>query len=108
MHPNYWISRLIGIVLLELTILVIFYGYTSFTGHPILWIDISSYVIGCWICQWIDHRFGTSRPLGRVTSLSGLIGFLALGALFIQFTFSPPKLPIFQDGPTGGYGIISK
>ena len=31
--------------------------------------------------------------------------FVGLGLLFVLFTFYPPKLPLFKDGATGGYGI---
>ena len=48
---NYFLAKLAGIIALELTILIIFYTYSSLTEKNIVWIDISSYVFGAIMCQ---------------------------------------------------------
>ena len=37
--------------------------------------------------------------------IPAIIGLVFLGAIFGVFTFHPPRLAIFQDSVTGGFGI---
>ncbi len=54
---NYFFARIVGILAFELTILLIFYGYTIITGSNILLVDIFSYIMGAVVCQYITYMF---------------------------------------------------
>ncbi len=102
---NLWGAAGIGIIVLQGTILAVFYSYTSATGRPVLALDIGSFVLGALLCQtagfWIMAKSRPSRPLNK---LGGWI--LALhGLALVVFTFATPRLPIFMDGRTGIYGV---
>ncbi len=102
---NLWGAAGIGLLVLQGTILTVFYTYTSVTGHPILALDIGSYILSALLCQavgfWILAKSRPSRPLDKLGKWILVLHGLAL----VIFTFATPHLPIFIDGRTGTYGI---
>ena len=76
-----------------------------FTGEPILAIDISSYILGCVLCQVVSYLILTRISEKKFLNELGLILILFHAVLLVAFTFTPPKLPIFQDSHTMTYGI---
>lgn len=102
---NLWGAAGIGIIILQGTILGVFYSYTSVTSRPILALDIGSYVLGALLCQavglWIMVGSRPSRPFNKLGAWILVLHGLAL----IIFTFATPRLPIFMDGRTGTYGV---
>lgn len=105
---NYFAAKLAGIMALELTILIIFYSYISFTGDSILWIDILSFVTGVILCQFFSYKLFRKKPYRVLMNRLCLAGFLSLGLLFVFFTFSPPRTGIFKDPGNNTYGIYRK
>lgn len=102
---NFIFAKAAGILVLQSVILITFYTYTHFTGRPILWIDISSYIVGCVLCQILSYNVLTKTLESDLLRWIGvaLITFHALA--LILFTFIPPKFPIFRDSHTSTYGI---
>ncbi|MFX1321017.1 MAG: DUF6512 family protein [Promethearchaeota archaeon] len=103
---NLGIAKLMGALTIIATILVIFYSYTAIIGEEILFIDILSFILGVIFGQIVSYKLMSSSKLPQWTNILSWILFVGLGFLFILFTFYPPKLPIFKDGVTGGYGIV--
>jgi hypothetical protein len=101
---SFLLGKALGIVVLEATIIGVFYSYTAIIKRSILWVDISSYVLGAIFCQWISSSM-IKKKFSRTSETIGLIIFIVLGFAFIVFTFYPPKLPIFMDPITKTYGI---
>lgn len=102
---NFLLAKGLGMVTLQGVILVVFYTYTMFTAKPILMIDISSYILGSVLCQVVSYRILTQVNEKRILNKLGLTLILFHAVLLIAFTFTPPKLPIFQDSHTLTYGI---
>ena len=102
---NYLPAKGLGISILTLTILVIFYSYTGILGTNILAIDIGSYVLGAFLCQIISYRLFTSKPVGRGMYLFFTLILLVFGLCLAIWTFNPPHFPIFMDQNTGQFGI---
>ncbi|WP_035288854.1 DUF6512 family protein [Clostridium sp. KNHs214] len=94
---NYWLGKAAGILCLELMIVIIFYTYTAFTNHSILFIDISIYIIGCIVCQIVSYKLMTCEKSFPLLEKLSLIFILILIALFAIFTFTPPKHEIFRS-----------
>ena len=94
---NLFLAKASGVVVLSLTILAIFYSYTSITGYFILWIDISSFVAGAFLCQWLIFKLYFTRSIGQLTEIAGIVFLLITGLLFAVFTSYPPDMPIFID-----------
>jgi hypothetical protein len=103
---NFAIAKAIGIYSIPIIIALIFYSYTTVVGHSILAIDISSFIIAIAIGQIISYKILTLHQLPVWTNNLGIILLLLLAIAFIVFTYYPPHLPVFQDEPTGNYGII--
>jgi hypothetical protein len=81
-----------------LAIIAVFYTYTGALGTgPVLWADITSFVLVVAGGQWLHLRIlltGQVPPPAWV-SASGVIGMLVLYAVW---TAAPPGLPVFQPG----------
>jgi hypothetical protein len=102
---NYFVSKFLGVLILELTILVIFYSYTYFTKKPILWVDISSFVLGVTFCQWLSYNLYLKKAFARFLQFLSLTGLVLIGFIFGYFTFHPPISGIFMDAIDFTYGI---
>ena len=103
---NYFPARMAGLLALELTILLVFYGYHLFTRQNFLLLDIGSYMAGAVICQVITFRVFQKAPFSKSIQAAGLAAFIATGVLFAVTTFYPPRMPIFLDHNSGTYGIF--
>jgi hypothetical protein len=103
---NLGIAKLMGALTFIATIIVIFYSYTAIIGEELLFIDILSFILGVIFGQIVSYKLMSSSKLPQWINMLSWIVFVGLGFLFILFTFYPPKLPIFRDGVTRGYGII--
>ncbi|MDP4128136.1 MAG: DUF6512 family protein [Bacillota bacterium] len=102
---NFLLAKGIGLVILQATILIVFYTYTMFSGKPILAIDISSYILGCVLCQSFSYFALTKVGEKNLLNAVGLLLMIIHAVLLVIFTFAPPKLPIFQDSHSLSYGI---
>lgn len=83
---------------------LLFYFYTNAFGVELLWVDILILLAALAMGQLLGlhgYRHGNGIAPGVV-----LVLFALLLLLFILFTFFPPHIPLFQDGPSGGYGIL--
>lgn len=102
--PTFFLTKTMGFMIMSFTILGIFYTYTLFAGHSILWIDILSYITGALFCQFFTffmYRSGLKRSMKGI-SLTLFIGF---GIAFALFTLYPPHKGIFKDANNDTYGI---
>jgi hypothetical protein len=102
---NYFLSKLIGILALELSILLIFYSYSSIIGKSIFYIDILSYILGVIACQYLSYTLFRYKPLSGNLNRLSLLAFIAIGILFGISTYHPPHADIFMDHRTKTFGI---
>ena len=102
---NFFYAKGLGILILQATILVIFYTYTMFTARPVLVIDVLSYILGCILCQVASYRVLIRKKYSKTLNVFGLAVLLIHAVLLIVFTFVPPRLQLFQDLRTLTYGI---
>jgi hypothetical protein len=104
MVNNYFFAKAIGVMILSLTILLIYYSYTEIIGRNILALDIASYVIGVLLCQLVCFKLFQSQQ-SRVLDLTGAILLIMICLVFAIFTYYPPYTGLFRDNRTGTYGI---
>ncbi|UCD96035.1 MAG: hypothetical protein JSV35_05955 [Candidatus Bathyarchaeota archaeon] len=98
-------AKAVGIYTIPTLIIIFFYTYTVFL-EDLLILDILTFILAVIIGQLISYKLLTlKRSLQTYEKLS-LIPVIVLGLAFVIFTFYPPRLPIFQDPITGGYGIL--
>ena len=55
-----------------------------------------------------DVRRGTRKLLSGKYGILVAILLLAIGALFVYFTFGVPRIPLFRDPVTGTYGFLKE
>jgi hypothetical protein len=104
---NFLFAKTVGIYLIPVVIMVLFYSYTAILGESILVIDILTFVIAVIVGQLVSYRLLTWKTLPYNLNRISLIALILLGLAFVLFTFYPPQLAMFQDPITGEYGIVS-
>lgn len=84
--------------------MIFFYTYTGILGRNIAIIDILSFIFAVILGEFVCYKLIIS---GKTCSNHVAIIILAvLLFFFIKFTYSPPKIQLFQDPITGEFGII--
>ncbi len=104
-YPNFMISQAVGMMVGMVTIVVLFYTYSGVLGYHFLLADILPFVIGA------VAGFGVSLYLLRSGNLSdpaweiaGKWTLVMITVMFLLFTKHPPRIGLFRDPLTGGYG----
>lgn len=103
---NWWVAAFVGQITNILVILTFFYTYTGALGFESLVMDIFSMVLAVVLSQTLAmhvYRYGRA---GLPYAIASAVLILVLLILFAVTTFAPPHIPLFQDSPTGGYGIL--
>lgn len=103
---NFFFSRVIGIYLIPISIIVLFYSYTAFIEDNLI-ADILVFIIAVIIGRLVSYKLLiTGKITERIERIS-LIALIILAIAFIVFTFYPPQMLLFRDPIFGKYGIIS-
>ena len=101
-QENFWRVKLWSILLGLLLIPVLFYTYNGAIGKSPDWLNIALFYICAGLVFLFEHRaFGTVCQPCRFS----FAALWLLGALFVVFTFAPPRIPLFQDPLTNLYGL---
>jgi hypothetical protein len=103
---NFPLAKTVGICLIPVTIVVLYYAYTAILGHGLLQADIAIFVVAVIVGQLVSYRMLAASPLPERLSRFAPIALAVLGILFALFTFYPPQVSLFRDSVTGGYGIV--
>ena len=104
-YKCFWVIKLIGIVLGTLLIPILFYTLSGAFGRLSAIVNIAIFFISV-IIEYFFELFLFNRLSCKVwfkwVAIALLVGILIL---FFAFTFCPPKIPLFLDPITNGYGI---
>jgi hypothetical protein len=103
---NFPFAKTLGIYLIPITIVVLYYAYTAILGRGLLEVDIAIFVVAVIVGQVVSYKLLTTSPLPKRLNRFAPIALAVLGILFVLFTFYPPQFPLFRDPITGGYGIV--
>jgi hypothetical protein len=102
---GFGLAKSVGILVMPVCIVLLFYGYKALLGHHILWLDILIFLVAVSMGQMSSYLLLAAghghAGVGRV----GLAGLVLLGLCFAAFSFRPPRLAIFRDSVTGKYGL---
>lgn len=101
---GFFISKALGILVLEIFIVVVFYSYIQITKEPVLFIDIGSFVVGAVLCQLVSFKILKTKMFNKFDKI-GIGILIVIGIILILFTFYPLRFHIFKDLSTGKYGI---
>jgi len=104
---NFRLAKSLGVALMPLLIVALFYFYVFLIGHHVFYIDIAIFVVAVLAGQYVSYRLMTGDERSPAANLIAPFLLVALAVLFIVFTFAPPHVELFRDGPTGTYGVLS-
>lgn len=101
-----WARHCVGAITGIGVITAFFFTYKGIIGRDVMALDIISFILGVGNAFWIDAVLTRNGKLqGKSAQTAGVFLLLAVSALFMLFTFYPPKIPWFLDEQSGIYGI---
>lgn len=101
----FWCIKAKGVTLGMLLIPTIFYTYNGAFGKSPDWLNITIFFVTAAGVFLAEYRW-LLRGKPRCSSPKKALAYILLwGALFILFTFWPPKIPLFLDPVTSNYGM---
>lgn len=104
-YENFWCIKLRSTLLGLALIPTIFYTYNGVIGKSPDFINISIFFIAAAISYIYEVRQFNKNSIVCKNPKYAFIILLIIGAVFIIFTFSTPRLAIFRDPTTLIYGI---
>lgn len=103
---NFWTAKAFGILSMPIIIVSIFYGYTAFIGHHILWVDIALFGFSATSGQAISCLLMIQQPFSSALKRVGTIILIIMITAFSLLTYLPPKFPLFRESASGHYGLM--
>ena len=104
-YQGFWWVKLQGILLGTLLVPILFYTYNGVFGQSPDWLNILFFFVAV-ACAFIFE--GTLLKKGGVRRHAqwvAVVLLILIVGLFVTFTFATPRLPLFKDPLTGGYGL---
>ena len=103
----YRLAKAIGLLIMPLTVVCLYYGYKTLIGHNILPLDIGIFVIAVAAGQASTAAlFGFLERHGdKWTQAIGSALLLAQILAYSLFTYFPPAFVFFEEQRSGLYGI---
>ena len=103
-YPQFWCIQLESAIAGLLAIPLLFYTCNGIFGKTPDWVNITLFYLSTGTAFYLaGWRFRQGAKSCRHPHLA-LALLLLLGLLFGIFTFLPPRIPLFQDPITGGFG----
>lgn len=107
-NEGFWCAKLKGMLLALALIPALYYTYTGSLGVSADWFNVTIFFLTAAAAFYTETvQLRDARPC-RLKGRTAFGLLLALGALFIWFTFSAPRIPLFQDPVTGIYGFPAR
>lgn len=104
-RANFWCIKLRGLLTGLILIPLIFYTYNGVIGKSPDWINISIFFISAAAVFIYETRLFNRKDIRCKNPRTAFFAVCLIGVFFILFTFITPRLGIFLDPVTGGYGI---
>ena len=104
---RYLVGKCCGLYLLMGGMIGFFYLYTAFTGKPILWLDVSYPAVLTAAAQLCSYKITVGDRRSEALFAPALMMIMLYYLMFLTFSAFPPKVGLFRDPVTGGYGIPS-
>jgi len=102
---NFITAKSFGMILGLFAIVAAFYTYTGVIGNHFLWADILTFIFGVAVAYIYSYRVISKIGTSTESQLAGLILIFVFTVFFVVFTFCPPRISLFLDPVTQGYGI---
>ena len=102
---NFLTAKTTAVYVMPVTIIVLFYSYTTITGRENFIIDILIFIVAVAVGQLVSYRILVTKQLPPWLKWLSLVLLVVLALIYALFTFYPPHVPFFMDSVTGTYGI---
>lgn len=104
-RADFWCIKLRGILLGLVMIPVLFYTYNGVVGRSPDWLNIAIFFVSAAVAYIYETRQFNNKTVFCKSPRTSLAVLVAVGILFVIFTFRTPEIGIFKDPITGTYGI---
>jgi len=102
---NYIFALALGILAFEFVTFGIIESYELFFGQAHLFVHVSTYILGAVAGQNFRYYLMKYTEPNKLLFIIGISILIIQFALFVAFTFNPPKIEYFKDSINGTYGI---
>lgn len=106
MAANFFFAKFIGLLVMPIVTVILFYGYTGITGHHILIFDIFIFFSSVTIGQLTSYKIMTIKELGVSVNRGAFVGLLVMTLLFSLLSYYPRKNFLFRHPESDEYGIL--
>ena len=103
-RTNFLCSKTIGILAATAFTVIFFYTYSGVVGKNIAIIDIASFFMATILGEYVAYKM--MNTFFKCNDKISIIILIILLICFVIFTYFTPKIGLFKDPVTGGYGII--
>ena len=103
--PNYFLAKLVSLLVIAITIPAIFYFYRLFTKKSILPIDISLFFVAIILGQLSFFGIVVATAVPYFVQYFACIGLFIFFGAYMTLTLDPLKNFLFKDPITGKYGF---
>lgn len=104
-YDHFWCTKLVGILTGLILIPVLYYSYTGIFGVSLDWLNIVIFFVTAAISYILETKLLEWEDLPCLSKRAALVVMIAIGLAFVVFTFVQPRIPLFQDPNTKGYGM---
>ena len=102
---HFWCIKLRGMLLALVLIPSLYYTYTGSLGISADWFNVTIFFITAAAVFYLETKQFQKANACRLPEWAAVALLLALGGLFIWFTFAPLRIPLLRDPVTGTYGF---
>jgi hypothetical protein len=103
---NFFFSKFITLFSFCILVPSVFYIYTFILGDNYLPLDILTFIISVLLGQYFGYKIMTSNKNYNLEKI-GVILIVVMVIKFLLFSYFPPKIFLFKDPVSGGYGILN-
>ena len=103
--PNYFLAKLISLLVIAITIPAIFYFYRLFTKKSLLVIDISLFYIAILFGQLSFYGILLAPDVPYFLQYLACVGLFVFFGCYMTLTLEPLKTFLFKDPINGKYGF---
>ena len=105
---NLFFAKGVGLLVMPILIVALFYSYIAIWGNNLLVLDIAIFILAVIVGQFLSYKIMKAPEFSQKYNKASIISLVILMAIFIIFTYFPPKSFLFHDPVSGGYGIVGK
>jgi hypothetical protein len=105
---NFLLAKGCVLYLIPISIVILYYLYTSVVGHHILFMDILIFVLSVVGAQYMSYRILLTEHHYPVANAIAVLLIIISVAAFSLLSYHPLKSSFFRDQTTGQYGISKR